>query len=116
MAAAISMDDLFYAGLRNDYERRRSFLETALTELDFEVIRPAGTYFLNIRIDRNHYGDDEAFSNTLMDDAGVASIPTSFFYKERSGGRDMVRFCFCKTDDTLQQAVERLRTWRTTGA
>lgn len=32
--------------------------------------------------------------------------------KERRGGRDLVRFCFCKRDETLAEALRRLRRWR----
>ena len=52
-----------------------------------------------------------SFCRTLARDAGVAAIPCSFFWKERSQGRNLVRFCFCKRDATLEEAVSRLESW-----
>ncbi|PYO86591.1 MAG: aminotransferase, partial [Gemmatimonadetes bacterium] len=40
---------------------------------------------------------------------GVASVPGSSFYSRPELGRKYVRFAFCKTDEMLQQAVERLQ-------
>ena len=39
--------------------------------------------------------------------AGVAAVPGSSFYKT-DAGRTKLRFCFCKKDETLQEADRRL--------
>jgi N-succinyldiaminopimelate aminotransferase len=111
MAAAISIDDAYYRKLTADYTARRKKLKDALDELGFRVISPQGTYFLNVLIDPKEYGDDLGFCEHLICKAGVAAVPVSFFYEGRSFGRDMARFCFCKKDETLDKAVERLRAW-----
>jgi aminotransferase len=41
-------------------------------------------------------------------DIGVASVPGSSFYRDASSGRTKVRFCFCKKEETLAAAEERL--------
>jgi aminotransferase len=41
-------------------------------------------------------------------DIGVAIVPGSSFYKNAANGRTKVRFCFCKRDETLQEADRRL--------
>jgi aspartate/methionine/tyrosine aminotransferase len=38
----------------------------------------------------------------------VAAIPISFFYGGRARGRDLVRLCFCKREETLRAAIDRL--------
>jgi aminotransferase len=40
---------------------------------------------------------------------GVAGVPGSSFYSTGSGrGKNMIRFAFCKKQETLDQAAERL--------
>jgi len=112
MAAAIASDDHYYSKLRTDYDRRRHLLGDALNTLGYEVLWPRGTYFLNVRIDRDRFGDDVAFCEMLATTARVAAIPTSYFFENRAGGKDTVRFCFCKQDATLALAIERLRAWK----
>jgi len=41
-------------------------------------------------------------------DVGVAAVPGSSFYKNAAVGRTKLRFCFCKRDETLQEADRRL--------
>jgi N-succinyldiaminopimelate aminotransferase len=43
-------------------------------------------------------------------EAGVAAIPLSAFF-ETDPPRNLLRFCFCKKDDILDDAVERLNTY-----
>jgi aspartate/methionine/tyrosine aminotransferase len=38
----------------------------------------------------------------------VAVIPPSVFYNRPGGGKDLVRFAFCKDEATLVQAIDRL--------
>jgi methionine aminotransferase len=48
-----------------------------------------------------------AFATRLTKEAGVTTIPVSAFYAD---GKDdhVIRFCFAKKRETLEQAVERL--------
>lgn len=112
MARAIAAEDAYYADLNRAYTRRRDGLSDALTALGFDVVRPEGTYFLNVRIDRNRFTDDLDFCERMIAEAGVAAVPTSFFYEDRNGGNDTVRFCFCKRDETLAEAERRLAAWK----
>ena len=112
MGEAIGQSDDYYSKLLSEYTRRRDRLSTALSDLGFEVLVPQGTYFLNVRIDTDRFADDLDFCERMIKEAKVAAVPTSFFYKGRDGGRDTVRFCFCKRDDTLKEAEQRLRAWR----
>ena len=49
------------------------------------------------------------FTRYLVKDVGVAVVPGSSFFHDPSGGSRYIRFCFCKRDETLQAASERLR-------
>jgi len=53
--------------------------------------------------------DDVKFSKFLVKDIGVAVVPGSSFYHEPELGRSQVRFTFCKRDETLAAAEERLQ-------
>jgi aminotransferase len=53
-------------------------------------------------------GDDVEFTRFLVRDIGVAVVPGSSFYHRPELGANQVRFCFCKKDETLTAAEERL--------
>jgi aspartate/methionine/tyrosine aminotransferase len=48
------------------------------------------------------------FTRHLIRDIGVACVPGSSFYSVPERGAQQVRFCFCKKDETLNRASERL--------
>ncbi|MFN8564274.1 MAG: aminotransferase, partial [Anaerolineae bacterium] len=55
-------------------------------------------------------GDDIDFARHLTSELGVACIPPTFFYSTGHAymASTQARFAFCKSDDTLRQAGERL--------
>jgi N-succinyldiaminopimelate aminotransferase len=112
MAAAIRMDDAYYADLHDMYTRKRDKLCAALAEVGLDVLVPEGTYYASVRIDGLGFEDDAAFCRHLTTEVGVAAIPSSAFYEGRRGGRNLVRFCFCKRDETLDEAIRRLKAWK----
>jgi N-succinyldiaminopimelate aminotransferase len=111
MAYAIDFPDSYYQGLLADYTRRRDWLCRALDELGFKVYPPQGTYYVLVDIRPLGFEDDFEFCRMLPQKAGVAAIPCSCFWKDRRQGRKLVRFCFCKKDETLEEGVRRLREW-----
>jgi len=56
------------------------------------------------------FSDDVALAKHLVTTVGVASVPGSSFYRG-DGGRQQLRFCFCKKEETLTAAAERLAAW-----
>ena len=52
--------------------------------------------------------DDVSAARWLASEVGVAAVPGSSFYRAGTGGRDCLRFCFCKKEETLAAAEERL--------
>jgi aspartate/methionine/tyrosine aminotransferase len=111
MAFAVDFPDSYYEALRADYTRKRDWLCEALTNLGFRVFTPEGTYYVLAAIRPLRFDDDLAFCRMLPQEAGVAAIPGSYFWKDRRQGRELVRFCFCKRDETLQEAITRLKRW-----
>ncbi len=103
-AYGLAKDDAYFIGMRAGLARSRDRLAAGLTGLGFTVLPSAATYFLGIDIGE---GDDVAFCETLVREHGVAAIPVSAFY-ETGRVRNLVRFCFAKTDATLDAALDRL--------
>ena len=58
------------------------------------------------------FANDIEFAKYLVKDIGVASVPGSSFYNDPRDGAQQVRFAFCKSDETLDAAGERLRKLR----
>ena len=54
------------------------------------------------------FDDDVEFARYLVRDIGVAAVPGSSFYSNAALGRTKLRFCFCKRDETLSEADQRL--------
>jgi aminotransferase len=54
------------------------------------------------------FADDVAFVRHLVTEVGVACVPGSSFFREAASARHLVRFCFCKKDETLEEAERRL--------
>jgi N-succinyldiaminopimelate aminotransferase len=102
-AAALAMDDAFYARLTADFVAKRDRLCAGLEAAGLDPLRPAGTYFVNARVE----GDAAAFCRDLPARAGVVAIPTSVFY-DSGVGDSLVRFAFCKRDAVIDEAAARL--------
>ena len=111
MAHAIDFPDSYYARLLADYNRRKEWLCNALVDLGLTVYAPQGTYYALADISPLGFDDDLEFCRMLPEKAGVAAIPCSCFWKDRRQGRHLVRFCFCKKDETLKEGIRRLRNW-----
>jgi len=108
VAYALDHEDAWVAGLRADLQTKRDRLGSALTDLGFEVHQSSGTYFLCADPRPLGYHDSTAFCAELPHRAGVAAIPMSAFTSSDGGWNHLVRFAFCKRDDTLDEAIRRL--------
>jgi aminotransferase len=107
-AVALALPEEYYAGLARTYGAKRDRMCDALEAAGFGVFRPSGAYYVMTDISRFGFGDDAAFARFLVREAGVAAVPGSSFYVNPADGRDRLRFNFCKKDETLAAAVERL--------
>lgn len=110
-AYALSLPPEYYEKLRADYAMRRDMLVPVLEKAGFGVFRPDGAYYVMTDISRFGFASDIEFTRYLVREIGVACVPGSSFYSDASTsnrGAQQVRFCFCKKDETLQAAAERL--------
>lgn len=107
-AQALAMPDDYFADLQQQYTTRRDYLMQTLANAQLHPHRPQGSYFILADIRDYDLPDGAAFCRFLIEDIGVAAIPTESFYLHPEHGRNLVRFTFCKTMETLQAAAERL--------
>jgi aminotransferase len=107
-AYALSLPPAYYEQLRADYQKRRDLLLPALQEAGFGVFRPDGAYYIMTDVSAFGFANDVEFTRHLVREIGVACVPGSSFYSVPERGAQQVRFCFCKKDETLNAAIERL--------
>jgi len=108
-ATALSLPDSYYEGLAAAYRARRDRLLPALRQAGFKTFIPRGAYYIMTDISGFDFSDDVSFARHLVKEIGVASVPGSSFYSRPELGARQVRFAFCKTDATLDEAARRLR-------
>ena len=108
-AFALRLPPAYYEQLQSDYQRRRDVLVPVLEESGFGVFRPDGAYYIMTDIRAFGFRDDIEFTRFLVREIGVAVVPGSSFYSRPELGASQVRFCFCKKDETLEAAAERLQ-------
>jgi aspartate/methionine/tyrosine aminotransferase len=111
-AVALGLPASYYEGLAEGYRARRDRLMPALVEAGFRCFRPRGAYYVMTDIRGFGFADDLAFARHLVKEVGVAAVPGSSFYRDSRDGAQQVRFAFCKRNETLDAAAERLRKLR----
>ncbi|MBH0246467.1 pyridoxal phosphate-dependent aminotransferase [Streptomyces cavourensis] len=109
IAEALQLPDAFFTEFRDSMRRKRDLLAGGLRSAGFQVYEPEGTYFITTDISPFGEEDAYAFCRALPERCGVAAVPNSVFYDDPEAGRSQVRFTFCKRDEVLESAVERLR-------
>ena len=108
-AYALSLPPSYYDQLQADYRARRDLILPELEKAGFKTFRPDGAYYVMTDISNFGVKDDIEFTRHLIREVGVACVPGSSFYSDPVRGAQQVRFCFCKKDETLLLAAERLR-------
>jgi N-succinyldiaminopimelate aminotransferase len=111
VAYALNHEDAWVDALRDSLRAKRDKLAAALNTIGFEVHDSAGTYFVCADPRPLGFADSTAFCESLPHRAGVAAIPMSAFC-DPAGAPEawnhLVRFAFCKRDETLDEAISRL--------
>ncbi|AWG23515.1 methionine aminotransferase [Flavobacterium faecale] len=89
------------------YQKKRDFFRKLISKSRFELLPCEGTYFQVVSYANISNENDVAFCKRLVEEHGVAAIPNSVFYAD---GKDLkhIRFCFAKTDATLEAAAVKL--------
>ncbi len=110
----LRQDDTYFNTLKTSMQQKRDLLARGLKRAKFEVLNSAGTYFLVADIRPTGFeGTDIDFCQHITEQAGVTALPMSAFYvpgeRRWETPAHFVRFCFCKRDEVLESASEKLR-------
>lgn len=116
--------ECYFKTISVDLQRKRDMIVKTLTDVGMEPVVPQGGYFIMAnwsklapKIDLSSESDEQRdyrFVKWLSKNRGLQGIPPSaFFSKEHKHiGEDYIRFCFIKSDESLEKAGEILRKWR----
>ncbi|MCE5197538.1 MAG: aminotransferase class I/II-fold pyridoxal phosphate-dependent enzyme [Armatimonadota bacterium] len=111
---ALQMPRDYYSKLSKFYNHKKETLLWALTDTGFKPFVPKGAYYMLTDISAFGFESDVEFALHLINKIGVATVPGSSFYSTRELGCNKIRFAFCKTEDTLGKAIERLNKLKVT--
>jgi aminotransferase len=107
-AYALTLPHSYYEDLQTEYQRKRDFIVPVLQNAGFKCSYPEGAYYVMCDISAFGFVDDVEFAKHLIRDVGVAGVPGSSFYHDPKMGSQLIRFCFCKKDETLEAAAQAL--------
>lgn len=111
-AVALGLPDSYYEALSRSYQKKRDRLLAILDSAGFESWTPDGAYYIMTDaatlIKKHGLDNDDAFARWMIRDVGIATVPGSSFYQDPKDGKSQIRFCFCKKEETLAAAEEKL--------
>nr|MCU0481053.1 aminotransferase class I/II-fold pyridoxal phosphate-dependent enzyme [Anaerolineae bacterium] len=110
ISKAFMLPSSYYEDYRAIYTEKRDLMMAGVNQAGFKSFNPQGTYFVMSDFSDVFDGDDVAFSQYMITEIGVAVIPTSAFYSTNNKhlGSKHVRFAFCKGNEVISAANERM--------
>ena len=103
-AAALRLDDAWYAAFARELQTKRDHICAALTTAGLKTLLPQGTYFANADVGT----DAVEFARELPERAGVVAIPTQVFSTTPARLSQYLRFAFCKRLAVIDRAAAQL--------
>jgi aminotransferase len=107
-AAGFAAPRSYFDELQSGYQRKRDLLCSALRAARLTPVVPEGAYYVLADCTALGQSTSRDAAMHLLEKTRVASIPGSAFYRGQTGER-LLRFCFAKDDDVLEEACRRLR-------
>ncbi len=111
---AFRMNDDYFEDLHRTYAAKRTLMCETLEACGFDVQWPEGAYYLMadtrpLARRRPGFEDDRTACRTLIEEAGVATVPGNSFFEHPESGRNYLRFCYAKEMEVLEEACVRLK-------
>lgn len=100
-------DPAIYNEVSNFYQKKRDLFARLLRDSRFNILECKGSYFQLLGYELISGQGDLDFARWLTIEKKVASIPISVFYRMKTDNK-VLRFCFAKTDETIEKACEIL--------
>jgi aminotransferase len=110
-AGIVQLDEEYFRKLVAKYRKKREVLCDALDGVGLTPCVPQGAYYVLADVSSLPGADSKSRAMHLLEKTGVASVPGQSFFKGPEG-ETIVRFCFAKEDDVIEDACRRLQSLR----
>lgn len=97
-----------YIQISSMYQKKRDLFLDSIKGSRFKPLKCNGTYFQLLDYSKITKSSDVRYAEKLTKENKIASIPVSVFYNDTVDNK-VLRFCFAKTDDTILEAAEILK-------
>ena len=114
-AGLVELPDSYFVELASEYRKKRDRLCSALHDVGLRPYVPEGAYYVLADVSDLPGANSRERAMHLLEKTGVASVPGESFFTGVEGDT-LVRFCFAKEDDVLDDACRRLSSLNATGA
>lgn len=111
VARGLDSEDGYYRDMAGEYQAKRDMLAAALRDAGMVPLVPEGAYYMLADVSALGFSGAREAADALLADAKVASVPGTAFYVSR-GGDQLLRFCFAKDFEPLEQACRQIRQFR----
>lgn len=110
VVTALNFDDSYYDEVLDLYTAKRDLFCQGLDSIGLKHNVPQGAYYVMMDISEFGYVSDLEFCENLASKVGVGAVPGSSFFREPVN--HLIRFHFAKRDETLNAALENLKSLR----
>lgn len=110
VVTALNFDDSYYREVLDLYTAKRDLFCQGLDSIGLTHNVPQGAYYVMMDISEFGYDSDLDFCEDLASRVGVGAVPGSSFFREPVN--HLIRFHFAKRDETLNAALENLKSLR----
>lgn len=110
VVTALNFNDSYYDEVLDLYTAKRDLFCQGLDSIGLEHNVPQGAYYVMMDISEFGYDSDLDFCEDLASKVGVGAVPGSSFFREPVN--HLIRFHFAKRDETLNAALENLKSLR----
>ena len=110
VVTALNFDDSYYDEVLDLYTAKRDLFCQGLDSIGLKHNVPQGAYYVMMDISEFGYDSDLEFCEDLASKVGVGAVPGSSFFREPVN--HLIRFHFAKRDETLNAALENLKSLR----
>ena len=110
VVTALNFDDSYYDEVLDLYTAKRDLFCQGLDSIGLKHNVPQGAYYVMMDISEFGYDSDLEFCENLASKVGVGAVPGPSFFREPVN--HLIRFHFAKRDETLNAALENLKSLR----
>ena len=111
--AAMNLPQSFLDQQRKEYRQKRDMLADALSEIGFVPHIPQGAFYIMTDFGPNRYRNSLEAAESILEQTGVATVPGTPFCFYEGEGETLLRICFAKRFEVLEEACQRLKQLKT---